>query len=380
MKHLTRCLAVLLTALLAAGCGSRPAADLEDFTLPVYRPAYASGFEILGAEGLQSTILRTRTPWQGAEGAGTSLCILRNGESVPEGFDGEVLRGEAQRIVCMSSTHVALLNAAGAVQRIVGVSGVKGVSNAWIAARSEEIGEVGYDGNVDYERLLALHPDLVLLFGVQGASGMEPKLRELRIPFAYIGEYLEESPLGKAEWIVAAGELVGRRAEAEARFDSIPQRYDALRTRVAEAAAEAPKVMINSPYGDSWFMASQGSYVARLIADAGGDYIYKKNTSNRSLPIDVEEAYLLASAADVWINAGDFATLDEMKARLPRFAGVGCLRRGTVYNCDRRMNPNGGNDYWESGVVHPDLVLRDLVKIFHPELVPEEFVYYRRLE
>lgn len=380
MKHLTRCLAVLLTALLAAGCGSRPSASLEAFTTAVYRPAYASGFEILGAEGLQSTILRTRTPWQGAEGAGTSICILRNGESVPEGFNGEVLRGEAQRIVCMSSTHVALLDAAGAVQRIVGVSGVKGVSNAWIAARSEEIGEVGYDGNVDYERLLALRPDLVLLFGVQGASGMEPKLRELRIPFAYIGEYLEESPLGKAEWIVAAGELVGRRAEAEARFDSIPQRYDALRTRVAGAAAEAPKVMINSPYGDSWFMASQGSYVARLIADAGGDYIYKKNTSNRSLPIDVEEAYLLASAADVWINAGDFASLDEMKTRLPRFAGVGCLRRGAVYNCDRRMNPNGGNDYWESCVVHPDLVLRDLVKIFHPELVPEEFVYYRRLE
>lgn len=380
MKHLAHRLAALLAAVLTVGCGSRPATPLEAFDRVLYRPAYATGFEILGAEGAQSTILRTRTPWQGAEGDGTALCILRNGESAPAGFDGQLLRGEARRIVCMSSTHVALLDAVGAVRRIVGISGVAAVSNPEVTARRDSIGEVGYEGNIDYERLIALRPDLVLLFGVQGASGMEPKLRELGIPFVYMGEYLEESPLGKAEWLVAAGELVGRRAEAKAHFDSIPPRYNALRERAARSGAAAPKVMINTPYGDSWFMASTGSYVARLIADAGGDYIYRKNTSNRSLPIDIEEAYLLAAAADVWINVGSFTTRAEMQARLPRFADVACMRRGAVYNCDRRTNAAGGNDYWESGVVHPDLVLRDLVKIFHPELVPEEFVYYRRLE
>ncbi|MCI7140970.1 ABC transporter substrate-binding protein [Alistipes sp.] len=380
MKLLALRLSALLAILCAAGCGSRPKAALEDFTVPVYRPAYASGFEILGAEGLQSTILRTRTPWQGAEGEGTALCILRNGEETPADFDGEVLRGEAQRIVCMSSTHVALLDAVGAVRRIVGISGVDGVSNPYIAAHRKAIGEVGYEGNIDYERLLSLQPDLVLLFGVQGASSMEPKLRELGIPFVYMGEYLEESPLGKAEWLIAAGELTGCRAEAEKCFDSIPQRYDALRKRVAEAGSKAPKVMINTPYGDSWFMASRGSYVARLIADAGGDYIYRKNTSNRSLPIDLEEAYLLAAEADIWINVGDFTTLGEMKARMPRFAAVKSMQHGEVYNCDRRVNAAGGNDYWESGVVHPDLVLRDLTKIFHPELVADDFVYYRRVE
>jgi ABC-type fe3+-hydroxamate transport system, periplasmic component len=138
--------------------------------------------------------------------------------------------------------------------------------------------------------------------------------------------------------------------------------------------------MINTPYGDSWFMASTRSYLARLIADAGGDYIYRRNTSNRSLPIDLEEAYLLTAEADVWLNVGNIPTLRELRTRYPKFADVRCVRQGAVYNCDRRITPAGGNDYWESGVVRPDLVLRDLIRIFHPELVSEDFYYYRQVE
>lgn len=130
-------------------------------------------------------------------------------------------------------------------------------------------------------------------------------------------------------------------------------------------------------------MASASSYVARLIADAGGDYIYRKNTSNRSLPIDIEEAYLLAAQADIWLNVGSIATLEELKARYPKFAGVRCVAQGEVYNCDKRLNSEGGNDYWESGVVRPDAVLHDLIAILHPELLDEEertLSYYRKLE
>ena len=213
-------------------------------------------------------------------------------------------------------------------------------------------------------------------------SGYARALRELGIPFCYIGEYLEESPLGKAEWLVAVAETIDRREEGERAFAPIPERYEALKAKVAESAAR-PKVMINAPYGDSWFMASAESYVARLIADAGGDYIYRENTSNRSLPIDLEKAYLLASGADVWINAGSFRTLAEFRARLPKFAGVPCVRRGEIYNCDRRTNAAGGNDYWESGVVRPDVVLHDLIAVFHPEALDaadREMHYYRKLE
>ena len=282
------------TALFTA-CGSRRAASLDDFDRPLYTPAYASGFEIVGTGGRASTLLRVRNPWQGADGVEKCFLIARNGEPVPAGFEGEVLYGEARRIVCMSSTQVAMLDALGAADRVVGVSGLDYITTPSIAANRDKVGDVGFDGNVNYELLLGLEPDLVLLYGVNAASGMESRLRELGIPFAYIGEYLEESPLGKAEWLVAVAELAGEREAGETLFRAIPERYEALRERAAAAAGPQPKVMINTPYGDSWFMASTRSYLARLIADSGGDYIYRRNTSNRSLPIDLEEAYLLTA-------------------------------------------------------------------------------------
>lgn len=283
-------------------------------------------------------------------------------------------------IVAMSSTHIAMLDAIGETARVVGVSGLDYISNPDIQARRDSIGDVGYEGNINYELLLSLDPDLVLLFGVNGASAMESKLKELGIPFMYVGDYLEESPLGKAEWLVALSEVVGKRAKGEKVFADIPIRYNALKQKVSGAVLDAPSVMLNTPYGDSWFMPSTENYAVRLITDAGGDYIYKKNTGNSSTPIDLEEAYLLASEADMWLNVGMANTLDELKAACPKFADTRCVRNGYVYNNNARTNAAGGNDYYESAVVNPDLLLRDLVKIFHPELVEEDFVYYKQLK
>lgn len=379
MKRWIQLAVVALCAIVVAACG-RKSVSLEDFDKPVYMLEYASGFDIQGADSKQSVLLTVTNPWQGADGIAVQLFIARDGETAPEGFDGQVLEGDADRIVAMSSTHIAMLDAIGEVDRVVGVSGIDYISNPDIQARRDRIGDVGYEGNINYELLLSLDPDLVLLYGVNGASGMEPKLRELGIPFLYVGDYLEESPLGKAEWMVALSEVVGCRSEGEKVFAEIPVRYNALKQRVAENALDAPSVMLNMPYGDSWFMPSAGSYAVRLIEDAGGDYIYKKNTGNASTPVDMEEAYLLASAADLWLNVGMASTLGEVKAACPKFADTRCFRNGYVYNNNARTNAAGGNDYFESGVVHPELVLRDLIKIFHPELVEEDFVYYKRLK
>ena len=369
---------IFVCLLLFVSCS--PKGRTDGFNIEVYTPRYAEGFAIAGAEGCESTILRSRNPWQGAEDVETELFICRNGEKAPAGFKGEVLHSPAERIVCLSSTHIAMLDAAGAVGCIVGVSGKNFVSNDYIL-KHNEIGDIGYDGNIDYELLVSLDPDIVLLYGIGGASAMEGKLRELRIPFVYIGDYLEESPLGKAEWMVAAAEIAGCREYATALFNEIPERYEALKRLAAEADSPSPKIMVNTPYGDSWFMPSSASYAVRLIADAGGEYIYKKNNTNRSLPIDIEEAALLVAEADIWLNVSDAGSTEELCRRLPKFADAKCVLRGEVWNCDRRTTPAGGNDYWESGIVHPDLVLQDLIKIFHPELLPDtEFVYYRKLD
>lgn len=370
---------ILLLSLAFTGCHDK-SSKLDDFNQSLYAPEYASGFDIKGADGKESVLITVTNPWQGADSVTTWLFIARSGEKVPEGFAGQVLEGEAKHIVAMSSTHIAMLDAIGEVGRVAGVSGIDYISNPDIQARRDSIGDVGYEGNINYELLLSLDPDLVLLYGVNGANSMESKLKELGIPFMYVGDYLEESPLGKAEWMVALSEVVDKRENGKKTFATIPVRYNALKKKVAENAKNSPTVMLNIPYGDSWFMPSTESYAIRLISDAGGDYIYKKNTGNASKPIDLEEAYLLASDADMWLNVGMLNTLDELKASCPKFVDTRCFKTGNVYNNNARVNSSGGNDYFESAVVHPELVLRDLVKIFHPELVEEDFVYYKKLK
>lgn len=370
---------ILLLTLALTGCHNK-SSKLGDFNQSLYLPEYATGFDIKGADGKGSTLITVTNPWQGADSITTQLFIARDGETAPEDFTGQVLDGDADRIVAMSSTHIAMLYAVGEAGRVVGVSGIDYISNPVINANRDCIGDVGYEGNINYELLLSLDPDLVLLYGVNGASSIEGKLIELGIPFMYVGDYLEESPLGKAEWLVALSEVIGKREDGEKAFAGIPERYNTLKKKVAENVLDTPSVMLNTPYGDSWFMPSTESYVARLVNDAGGDYIYKKNTGNASLPIDLEEAYQLTSQADMWLNVGMANSLDELKASCPKFTDTRCFRNGYVWNNNLRTNAAGGNDYYESAVVNPDILLRDLVKIFHPELVTEDFVYYKQLK
>ena len=390
MPTITRYL-LLLSSLLLLGCGGPSRTSTEIGSVALYTPRYASGFSIWGcesqpdAEGAdtlyqpQSTLLKIQNPWQEAQGVDRSLFIARNGEEPPAHFEGQVLRGEARRIVCLSSSYVAMLDALGCVERVVGVSGIDFVANPYITTHREQIGDVGYDGNFNYELLVALDADLVLLYGVFGPSQMEPKLEELGIPYLYMGEYVEQSPLAKAEWLIALAEVVGQRAEAIRYIEQITPEYEAWREQATQCTTR-PKVMLNTPYGDSWFMPSRSSYIARLIEDAGGEYLYHGNHSSGSQTIDLEQATLLTAEADFWLDVSNVPDRDALRRLYPRFANLRCVEQGALYNNDRRARPNGGNDYWESGVIHPHLILRDLVKILHPELVEEEFIYYRRLE
>ena len=370
---------IILCAMLVGMCACGTPSHMDDYNQIIYSPTYATGFRIMGAEGKQSSLICVSNPWQSANNVETMLFIARGGEKAPSGFRGQVLQGDAKRVVCMSSSHIAMLDAIGAVENVVGVSGKDFITNPYVVAHREAIADVGYDGNMNFELLVGQQPDIVLLFGIAGACTMEPKLQELGIPYVYIGEYVEEDPLGKTEWLVALAEMVGCRQEGLSYFSALPKRYEALR-QMAASTASKPKVMLNTPYSNSWFMPSVTSYMARLIADAGGDYIYQKNTSNHSLPIDMEEAAMLTSAADIWLHVEGVSSLQDLRNQYPRFANMPCVLRGEVYNNDRLREPGMGNGYWESGVVQPDIVLRDLIRIFHPELVADELVYYRKIE
>ena len=369
---------ILASLLLLASCVSNKKTSLEAFNQDIYTPEYASGFKILGADNVQSTLIQVFNPWQGAKDVEMSYFISRNGEQAPAGFTGPTIPAGAKQIVCMSSSYIAMLDALGQVNRIVAVSGIDYVSNPYILAHKDSIKDMGPEMN--YELLLGLKPDIVLLYGIGDAqTAITDKLKELSIPYIYMGEYLEESPLGKAEWMVVLSELTDSREKGIEIFSEIPKRYLSLKA-LTESVGQCPTVMFNTPWNDSWVMPSTKSYMAQLVADAGAEYIYKENSSNSSTSIGLETAYGLIQKADYWINVGSATSLDELKTVNPKFADAKAVRERTVYNNNLRLTPTGGNDYWESAVIRPDVVLRDLIHIFHPELVPDSLYYYRHLE
>ena len=368
----------LLCLFFLASCISRNKTSLEVFKQNIYIPEYASGFKILGAENFASTLIQITNPWQGAKDITMSYFVSRNGEQAPAGFNGPIIPAGAKQIVCMSSSYIAMLDALGEINRIVGVSGIDYIANPYILAHKDSIKDLGPEMN--YELLISLKPDVVLLYGIGDAqTAVTDKLKELSIPYLYMGEYLEESPLGKAEWMLVLSELTDKREEGMEIFREIPKRYYALKT-LTDSVKQRPTVMFNTPWNDSWVMPSTQSYMAQLVTDAGADYIYKENNSNSSTPIGLETAYKLIQKADYWINVGMASTLDELKTVNPKFVDAKAVREKTVYNNNLRTTPTGGNDYWESAVVRPDIVLRDLIHIFHPELVSDSLYYYRHLE
>ncbi len=383
MKHFFTFLA-LLACLCGTRCGTPRAASTDDFTVETYTPQFAAGFTLRGTPDGRSTLLTVHNPWQSAEGVEQRLFIARDDEEAPAGFDGQVVRAPVRHAVCMSSSHVAMFDILGEIRRVSGVSGIDYITNPYVQEHRHcgEVRDVGYDTGMNFELLAAMQPDIVLLYGVAGENGaVTSKLRELEIPYVYVGDHVEESPLGKAEWLVAAAELCNRREHGCRVFEGIRTRYEALRDEAAaqRAARPAPCVMLNTPYRDTWFMPPVTGYMVRLIEDAGGRYVYARNTTGRTVPIDIEEAYLLASEADLWLNAGAYPTLDALTADNPKFADIPAVRKGLVYNNDRRATPAGGSDFWESGAVCPDRILRDLIRIFADPNADSELHYYRKL-
>ena len=384
----------LILLLFAASCGGATTQfDASLFDEVLYTPTHATGFRILHSEQMGATLITVSDPWQGASNVEQMLVIDPEGHFSALPSNVKRIGGPAQRIVCMSSSYVAMLSAIGCHEQVVGVSGIDFISDEYINANRSKIGDVGYDNNINYELLLALNPDLVLLYGIAGASGMESKLAELQIPYIYLGEYLESSPLGKAEWLMPVGHIAGRSDEALQLFQQIESSYSAL-AKLSTTHSHKPRVMLNTPYRDSWFIPSKQSYMVQLISDAGAECYTSTNQGNTSHPIDTEQAYVWAAEADYWLNVGPCNSLAELTRQNPKFADIKSVTQHRVYNNNARQTPSSGSDFWESGVVRPDLILRDMIAIFHPELLgdkpyivkdeltlsADELYYYKQLK
>lgn len=366
---------------LFCSCNHSANTSLDAFREEKVAPEFATGFSIhRSAEGA-STLITITNPWQGADFR-QHIFVSRNNEKAPRGFIGQVVKAPISSAVCLSSGYVAMFDALGEIDKVRGVAGIDFITNPHIHVPQAEVADVGYDTNIDFERIVALRPDVVMMYGVAGENSLiTSKLRELGIPYMYIGDYVEQSPLGKAEWMYVVAELTERTERADSLFGAVKQSYQALAERVAHSTSSRPKVMLNTPYRDLWFLPSAESFMVRLIADAGGEAYSSTGGGNASQPIDAERAYLLASKADAWLNVGGCISLTELTAQNPRFAQMPVVQQYRVWNNNRRRTAVGGSDFWESGIVRPDVVLHDLVTILHPEITDsDELVYYEQLK
>lgn len=366
-----------VSVILFPGCSSKN----KETTARATTNQYATGFEIKQQKEVKK--LTVFNPWEKARNISVDYYLVNKNLPVPDSLSGKnIIRTPVKRVICLSTTHLAYLEALNETEAVVGISGSQYVSNKKIQKQLDagKVVDVGYGQNLNYELIVSRQPELVMVYGIGSeVTSYTHKLEELGIPVIMVAEYLEETPLGKAEWIRFIGALFQKEEEANAFFIDVEQEYLALK-KMAAGKTEKPKVLVGSPYKDSWWVPGANSYMANLIKDAGGDYIGKANPSHESYVISFEHALAWANEADVWINMGNLSSKNEITATNDRFKNFGVLNHGKVFNNIKLLSENGGNDFWESGTVYPNLVLRDLILIFHPGLINAEMVYYQEIK
>ena len=371
---------VLLVILLIGLIGSCTS-DEKQAPREIDSNSYAHGFSIEDFDSIKK--LTVFNPWEKANNVEYDYFLVNKNIEIPDSIKSKnIIRTPVERIICMSTSHLGFIEVLGETQSVVGVSGAQYVSNTAILQKYKDgqVVDVGYGQNLNYEAVLNQNPDLVMLYGVGSeVTAHVEKLKELGIPVIMNAEYLEEVPLGKAEWIKFVGALYNKEKEAELFFKNIEIQYNILKEKT-DNQNKRPKVLVGSPYKDSWWIPGGKSYMANLIEDAGGDYIGKNNDSHESYVISFENAFAFGNEAEVWINMGSSSTKNEIIATDQRFENFRVLNEGRLYNNNNRMSKNGGNDFWESGTVHPNLILRDLISIFYPGTIDEDLVYYREVK
>jgi iron complex transport system substrate-binding protein len=343
---------------------------------------HANGFFI--TQNHDSIVLSIVNPWQKANEVVLNYLLIKRKNSSPTiEFHVNRISIPVSRVVCMSTTHIAFIDALGELNSIIGLSGAKLVNNTYIRKKLKEgsIVDVGYEQSINYELLVKLKPDVVFSYGVGSeVSGYINKLNELGIPVVLVGEYLETDPLAKAEWLRFFAEFYNKRNIAEEIIDTINFKYQKLKESLSKIKNK-PTVMAGLPWNGTWFVSGGKSYAAKLIEDAGGNYLWKDLNSRESLPMDMETIYKTTSNADYWLNTGSAVSRKDILSVDQRLGLLQPFKTGQIFNNNARLNETGGNDYWESGVLNPHVILHDLIVILHPELtVDKKLIYYKKLD
>ncbi len=336
---------------------------------------YAKGFTIAPGDGY--TRVTVQYPFPGASEGYEYWLVPRNGAlpNVPPHV--QVIRTPVTKVVCTSTTHVPLLDYLDETDALVGFPTTDYISSPAMRKRIESgnVTDLGIDKGMNLELLFSLQPELVMGYTMTRDLGQLKKIQELKIPVVINAEYLEPHPLGRAEWIKFMAVFFEKEALADSVFRGIEQAYLQTRTTALQVS-KRPTVVSGIVYGDAWFLPGGKNYAARLMEDAGLHYLWSDNPSLDFLELSFEAVYTKAATADLWIGVGAFTTLQELTQSESRYALFAPVKNKTVFTYNARQGATGGSEFLELGYLRPDLILKDLVKIGHPELLPEHKLFF----
>ncbi|MCY4464988.1 MAG: ABC transporter substrate-binding protein [Chloroflexi bacterium] len=385
-------LLLITTAATAAQDGNLTAGCITDFDAAVdYFPHKA---EVVDATNLTVSyhghykIVRVGNAFAGAPPF--EYVLVQCGAPAPpvENFaeNAQFLEVPAGKLIVLSTTQLPALSLLGLVDQLVAVDGGYYISSPAVleGIESGAIAEIGFGAEVNIELALELTPDLVLSYSYNPDADAHPVLLEAGIFTALDASWRENSPLGRAEWLKLPALFYNQEARANELYADIRDQYESMRELAADIPDEGqPRVLLNSylSYADAWYSPGTDTYVGQLIRGAGADLMLSSADPTASQPYSFEAAYEQGLDADIWLlETFGVDTADDLLALDSRFADFAAFQSGAIWNNNRDENPNGGNNYYEWGIINPHLVLADLLAIFHPQLLPDhEFTFYRRL-
>jgi len=336
---------------------------------------YAKGFEIEDLGNVK--VITLKNPWPGTNKTFKYALVEKNTPiQHPENYDA-IVEVPVKKIVVTSTTHIPSLEMLDEQNTLIGFPNMDYISSEKTRNRISEgkVTELGKNEDLNTEILIDLNPDAVIGFAIDGNNATFSTLQKTGIPVLYNSDWTETSPLGKAEWIKFFGVLFNKEKEADSIFKTIEREYLSPK-KIAAQTKEIPTVISGAMYKDVWYMPQGESWGATFISDANGDYLWKDSKGTGSLSLNLETVLEKGNDADFWIGPGQFTSLEELKSASQAYTHFKAYQARNIYSYSMKKGPSGGVIYYELAPNRPDLVLKDLIKILHPELFPEHELYF----
>ena len=379
MGRIGQTILLLAVSLLAVAC--KPGGAGQKVTLTgakegLVQPRHAEGFRVTYLDGC--CLVDIQDPQRSERESFHFMLLPRGTEAyqVPDGY--KLIEVPVQRVVCMTSLQLSNFICLDELDCVAGITSTRHLFNPDMRQRLADgrTRKIGIEGNFDNEVILGLDPDLILISPFK--RGGYEALKGVDIPLVPHLGYQETTPLGQAEWIKFIGLLTGEEEKANALFDAIEQRYNDLKALTADVS-ERPVVLSGELHGGNWYVGGGRSFLAQIFRDAGGEYFLPDDENAGGLNLDFETVYSQTAQAKYWriVNSynGTFS-YDALKAEDARYADLYAFQHKGVIYCNMREKP-----FYESMPVQPDVVLADLIHVFHPELLPADYqpVFYELL-